>query len=78
MLLDLDKPNRTATLHGEGCTMVPTPLGTQWKLVEKMGRDGGWFTVASGAEARALSQRELTGATFIECQFCEGIRRVLT
>jgi len=70
MLLNLDKPNRTATLHSEGCPMVPTPLGTQWKLVGKMGRDGGWFTVSSDAEARTLAQKELTGVTFIRCQNC--------
>ena len=70
MLLNLDKPTRTATLHSDGCPMVPTPRETQWKLLEKMGRDGGWFTVSSDAEAHTLVQKELTGAVFIRCQNC--------
>jgi hypothetical protein len=70
MLLNLDRPTRTATLHSEGCAMVPKPFGTQWKLLGKMGRDGGWFTVSSDTEARTLAQTELTGAAFIRCQNC--------
>ena len=55
MLLNIDKPNRTATLHREECNMIPDPIGTLWKLVEKMGRDSGWFSVESETEARAVA-----------------------
>ncbi|KAB7771057.1 hypothetical protein CKY51_03575 [Xanthomonas maliensis] len=47
MLLNLDKPTRRAVLHQESCRCVPVPIGTRYKRVEAMGRDGGWFSVTS-------------------------------
>jgi len=70
MLLNVDKPNDTTTLHEDGCSMIPKPFGTTLKPVEKLGRDGGWFNVTSDTEARAVAQRELPGGAFISCQFC--------
>jgi hypothetical protein len=70
VLLNIDKPTRTATLHVEGCSMVPIPLGTQWKLLDQMGRDGGWFTAASEVEARRVAQREFPRCDFIRCERC--------
>ena len=70
MLLNIDRPRRTATLHDEGCPTVPNAPGTQLKPVEELGQDGGWFVVASDADARALTRREFAGAAFIRCQFC--------
>ena len=71
MLLNIDKPNGTATLHEEGCSMVPKPLGTTFKPLDKLGRDGGWFSVPSETKARDIAQGKLPGATFVCCQFCQ-------
>ena len=70
MLLNIDKPNDTATLHNEGCSMIPMPLGTKYKLVGSMGRDGGWFAVSNEVEARAIARREQPSADFASCQHC--------
>lgn len=43
MLLNIDKPNRTCTLHSDSCPRIPRPHGTPLKPVESLGRDGGWF-----------------------------------
>jgi hypothetical protein len=70
MLLNIDKPLRTATLHSESCSHLPQPLGTPFKLVGSLGRDGGWFHVASRSEAEATVQREFPSAAFVRCSYC--------
>ena len=70
MFLNIDKPHRSATLHSAGCSFLPQPLGTEFKLVDKLGRDGGWFSVASEAQARAVWREEYPRAEFIRCQNC--------
>jgi hypothetical protein len=71
MLLNLDKPNKTATLHsGVACPSVPKPYGTDRKQVGAMGRDGGWFEVRSDDEAVRMAQRHLPAAEFRRCTKC--------
>ncbi len=70
MLPNIDKPRRTATLHTNGCHQLPTPLGTKFKLLGKLGRDGGWFDVESETEALLVANREFPSADFIRCQHC--------
>ena len=70
MLLNIDKPHRTSTLHTEECTRIPNPVGTQFKPRGRLGRDGGWFTVASEAEGRELAHRQFERGEFIRCQHC--------
>ena len=70
MLLNIDVPLRTATLHSEACSHVPQPFGTQFKPIGKLGRDGGWFPVSSAAEGKAVAQRELPQSAFKPCAFC--------
>jgi hypothetical protein len=71
MLLNIDVPLRTATLHDEACSYVPKPFGTHFKPVGALGRDGGWFPVSSTAEAKAVASREYRQATFKACTFCQ-------
>lgn len=71
MLLNIDKPLRTSTLHDETCPHVPRPHGTEFKPRGKLGRDGGWFAVSSGAEAKAVAQREFPQGTYKPCQYCQ-------
>jgi hypothetical protein len=58
MLLYIDRPLRTATLHDDTCSHAPRPHGTEFKPLGKLGRDGGWFSVSSSAKARVVAQRE--------------------
>ena len=71
MLLNIDKPHRTSTLHDEGCPYVPKPHGTQFKPVGSLGRDGGWFSVSSTAEGKAVARREFMGGVFNPCPYCQ-------
>ena len=52
MLLNIDKPLRSSTLHDEACSYVPKPHGTRFKPLGTLGRDGGWFSVSSVSHAR--------------------------
>jgi|MudIll2142460700_1097286.scaffolds.fasta_scaffold1038323_1 hypothetical protein len=70
MLLNIDKPNRTATLHADSCRQVPDPLGTQLKPVGAIGRDGGWFQVESRSQAESTVEREVPGLTLVHCSWC--------
>lgn len=70
MLLNLDRKTARATLHTEGCRTVPEPLGTPYKSVGGMGRDGGWFTVPSHQGAVGLVTRYLPKATVMRCPRC--------
>ena len=65
MLLNIDKPHRTSTLHADDCPHIPKPVGTAFKPVGQsgMGRDGGWFVVASEAEARIIAERQFPRVT---------------
>ncbi len=70
MLLNIDKPLKSATLHAPTCTHVPKPYGTVHKPVEKLGRDGGWFIVRSEQDGQIVAAREFTAAKFSLCSFC--------
>lgn len=70
MLLNLDRPKRTAVLHREDCRTVPEPHGTQYKPVGLMGRDGGWFGVESDAGARLVARQHLPSAVVVRCTRC--------
>ncbi len=70
MLLNIDKPHRTAVLHAVDCPRIPNPYGTSYKPVARLGRDGGWFEVGSEEEARLIAQQQLPFAEFIRCQIC--------
>jgi hypothetical protein len=71
MLLNLDKPKKTAVLHtGTSCPHVPNPHGTVLKTREAMGRDGGWFEVTSLEEATIRAHAELPGAGVVRCRRC--------
>ena len=72
MLLNIDKPLLTAILHEDGCRQIPRPFGTQFKPVEELGRDGGWFSVSSEAQAQELAARKFDRAKFSLCQRCSG------
>lgn len=70
MLLNIDRPLGTATLHVDSCPYVPDPFGTRWKPVGQLGRDGGWFRVASGERAEKLVARTLPSVTLRRCSRC--------
>lgn len=70
MLLNIDKPLRTATLHQEDCSRIPQPVGTVHKPVGQLGRDGGWFHVDDRAGAEMLAGEQFARAVFIRCQYC--------
>lgn len=70
MLLNIDKPLRTARLHSDDCKRIPDPVGTDYKLVGELGRDGGWFRVRSEDEARSVARSEYPRAEFIRCSYC--------
>ena len=70
MLLNIDKPHRTATLHSDECRTLPNPIGTKFKPVGQIGRDGGWFTVESERTARTLAENEFPNGQFVRCQQC--------
>lgn len=70
MLLNIDKPLRSATLHADDCTRIPNPVGTVHKPVGELGRDGGWFTVSDERLAQALARDQFERGEFIRCQFC--------
>ena len=70
MLLNIDKPHRTATLHNESCSFIPSPLGSPYKPIEQLGRDGGWFSLATEAEARSFASMEFPHGEFVRCQNC--------
>ena len=72
MLLNIDKHRRTAFLHSLGCSQVPSPVGTEYKPVGHLGRDGGWFVVSSPVEAEAVIAREFAGTELQECSTCRG------
>ena len=71
MLLNIDKPHRTSTLHDETCPHVPQPHGTKFKPIGTLGRDGGWFSVSSAAEAIQVADREFPQGAFKPCHFCQ-------
>ena len=70
MLLNIDKPRRTSTLHQDDCPTIPNPVGTNFKPVGQLGRDGGWFPVESESDARAVAKREFPRGDFVRCQHC--------
>jgi hypothetical protein len=70
VLLNIDKPRRSGTLHSDDCPMLPVPVGTDLKPIGALGRDGGWFIVSTESEARRLLDEELHSASFIRCQNC--------
>jgi len=70
MLLNIDKPLKSATLHALTCGHVPKSYGTVHKSREKLGRDGGWFVVHSEQEGQAVATQEFPAATFSLCSFC--------
>jgi hypothetical protein len=70
MLLNIDKPLRSSTLHEESCSYVPRPHGTEFKPVGALGRDGGWFFVTSSADAETVAIREFSKGAFKTCQYC--------
>lgn len=72
MLLNIDKPLRTATLHHEACSHVPRPHGSRFKPVGTLGRDGGSFAVSSISQAEKIAAREFPKGTFKRCQRCKG------
>jgi hypothetical protein len=71
MLLNIDKPHRTCTLHNADCPLVPVPYGTPHKPINQLGRDGGWFTVASTEGAREVAKREFGRGAFVPCERCQ-------
>jgi hypothetical protein len=72
LLLNIDRPLKSATLHAPACDRVPRPFGTQHKPVEELGRDGGWFKVMSQRDAEQMAFQLLPGAAFVECHYCLG------
>lgn len=68
MLLNIDKPHGTSTLHQDACPQVPSPFGTPHKPVNAVGRDGGWFVVASEEEAREIADKNFSRGDFVRCQ----------
>ncbi|MND82151.1 hypothetical protein D3C80_739730 [compost metagenome] len=71
MLLNIDKPHCTATLHDETCPYVPKPHGTKHKPCGELARDGGWFAVQSHDDAKDVAQREFPQGTFRPCPYCQ-------
>ncbi|MEJ8852730.1 hypothetical protein [Variovorax rhizosphaerae] len=76
MLLKIDKRLRTARLHREDCKRIPSPVGSVHKPIGKLGRDGGWFSVTSEAEASAVARTNFPQAKFDRCQFCQTTGKV--
>ena len=70
MLLNLDKPLKRATLHNEFCSLVPKPVGTKLKPLGRVGREGGWFVVATMAQAATKVSVILPDATLLRCPRC--------
>jgi hypothetical protein len=70
MLLNIDKPLNKATLHNEFCSFVPKPHGTKLKPTERLGEDGGWFSVASEEEARRVALAQWPKAAYARCPRC--------
>jgi hypothetical protein len=70
MLLNIDILHRTATLHKEGCFHLPRSLGTKFKLVGQMGRDGGWFPVNSKADAVKIARQLAPKSEVVPCNDC--------
>jgi len=70
VLLNIDKPLKRGTLHNEFCAFVPKPYGTKLKPAERMGSDGGWFVVASDAEAAIVLRAHLPQCTLSRCPRC--------
>lgn len=70
MLLNIDKPRNSATLHSEDCKTLPKPVGTELKPVGRVVKQGGWFLGISEDDARSLAQRERPRGEFIRCQRC--------
>ncbi len=72
MLLNIDRPLGTATLHETTCAYIPRPPGTPLKPLEHMGRDGGWFAALSEPTGRAIANREFPEGEFKLCNYCWG------
>jgi hypothetical protein len=72
MLLNIDKPLRTSTLHETTCAYIPKPHGTHLKPLEHLGRDGGWFAASSEPAAKAIADREFPDGEFKICNYCWG------
>lgn len=70
VLLNIDKPLRTAVLHENDCRHIPDPYGTENKPVGRLGRDGGWFEIESEAQANATAQEHFPKAEVVRCQKC--------
>ena len=70
MLLNIDFPLKKATLHPDGCIHVPKPMGTQYKPVGELGRDGGWFQVESETQGKAVAGATAPRAEVILCRYC--------
>jgi hypothetical protein len=75
MLLNIDKPRKCATFHLQRCSYVPKPLGTVFKPVGELGRDGGWLEIDSEKDARDLTVREGPSYKFAVCPLCVRSRR---
>ena len=57
-------------LHADECSHIPIPTGTEFKPIGNLGRDGGWFSVGSEAEARMVLLKEFPAGVFVRCQNC--------
>ena len=70
MLLNIDKPLRTGTLHSNDCSFVPIPYDTEFKPRESLGRDGGWFEVTDESDARSILASQFPAGEYKRCQNC--------
>jgi len=73
--LNIDLPTQTATLHKGDCIHAD-PKPTEFKGINEMKRDGGWFNFDSvGAAMRFFKTKRLSGEVH-SCLFCKPLNQI--
>jgi len=78
--VNVDRPLKTCTIHGEPCRYVSYYVRgegkSQFKGIEESKRDGGWFSHPSIGEAEDFCQREWAPKGFKIKQGCICLSRI--
>lgn len=68
--LNIDKPNKTATLHTVTCRYAIGKHETRYKGISFLKRDGAWFGFDTPAKAEQYANKQHSGYTFKRCARC--------
>jgi hypothetical protein len=70
MWLNIDKPTKKVTLHGDTCTYIPTS-DSKYKKLNGLLRDGGWLHFVNREQALIHQEENYSDYKSGHCSTCE-------